>query len=256
MKKSRARRESGCISPKTKQRASYSACIDGGHTNKIINDFRKQLVSDEGDETRLDECWVNVQVLVPVDEVDESQTDRLRAISRARNNNVQVKRRDLENLDHLFDSIKDEISSEEFSDLVRWRDGDPGKAIDGQALLILLMIFHRKWVGYNDDPVMAYGQKGLCLEEFKNHLEVKSPEYTKQLIKQLPTLLSLFDTIELGFPDAYNRSGGKFGKFSNVKKFDEGKTTKTQLQSDTKWKYTSAWIYPIYSGFRQAATVG
>jgi hypothetical protein len=236
-----------------KEEGELFGLLDGGHTNKIINDFRKKLISEDDDNSaeRLKNCWVNVQVLVPVGEVDEVLTDRLRAISRARNNNVQVKRRDLENLDHLFDSIKSEIANEPFSDSVRWRDGDSGKTIDGQALLILLMIFHEKWVGYNDDPVMAYGQKGLCLDEFKNHLETKSPKYTQSLIEQLPTLLALFDAIELEFPNAYNRSGGKFGKFTNVKKYDEGKSAKTQLQSETKWKYTTAWIYPLYAGFRQ-----
>src|SRR5262249_15068741 len=122
-----------------------------------------------------------------------------------------------------------------------------GKTIDGQALLILLMMFHKEFASYDDDPVTAYGQKGLCLEAYNDQRE-KSPEYTQALVEQLPALLTLFDTIELEFPDAYNEAGGKFGKFSNVKKPKSGKT---QLGSDTPWRYTTAWIYPIYAAFRQ-----
>jgi hypothetical protein len=171
----------------------------------------------------------------------------LRAISRARNNNVQVKQRDLENLAHAFDEVKNAIAGESYADSVRWRDSDETKPIDGQTLLILLMMFHEKWISYDDDPVAAYGQKGLCLEEFKDHKETKSPEYTALLVEQLPVLLRLFDTIELEFPDAYNAAGGKFGKYANVKTTANGRT---QLQSETAWKYTTAWIYPLYAGFR------
>ena len=234
--------------------AELFGLLDGGHTNEIVNNYRKDLVTSEnGDaEGQLSRRYVNVQVLVPATlmpatDVSEEMGVLLRAISRARNNNVQVKRRDLENLAHAFDPIKSAIAAEPYADDIRWREGDEGKTIDGQALLILLMMFHKEFASYDDDPVAAYGQKGLCLEVYIAQRE-KSREYTQALVDQLPTLLKLFDTIEREFPDAYNEAGGKFGKFSNVKKPKNGKT---QLGSETPWKYTTAWIYPIYAAFRQ-----
>lgn len=226
--------------------------LDGGHTNEIVNRYRTELLDSEDEEAdeNLAARFVNVQVLIPNETSSEELTTLLRSISRARNNNVQVKRRDLENLDHLFDQIKEVLKDQPYAELVRWRDGDDKKPIDGQMLLILLMIFHQEWVPYTEDPIAAYGQKGVCLEEFKTHSEEKSPEYTSQLVMQLPTLLKLFDTIELELPDAYNKAGGKFGKFESTKNIAP-KSAKTQLHSETPWKYTTSWVYPLYAGFRQ-----
>jgi hypothetical protein len=232
------------------QEAELFGLLDGGHTNEIANDYRREVIASEnGDaENLLGRRYVNVQVLVPSDvDVTDEMGVLLRSISRARNNNVQVKRRDLENLAHAFDSIKTAIANEPYANDVRWRDDAEGKSIDGQTLLILLMMFHKEFVSYDDDPVAAYGQKGLCLEEYNKHRE-KSPDYTAALVQELPTLLKLFDRIEREFPDAYNEAGGKFGKFSNVKK---PKNARTQLGTETPWKYTTAWVYPIYAGFRQ-----
>jgi hypothetical protein len=234
--------------------AELFGLLDGGHTNEIVNNFRKEVVASEnGDaEEQLSRRYVNVQVLVPTSEVadDEDMGVLLRQISRARNNNVQVKQRDLANLEHVFDSIKAVIANEPYADAVRWREGDEGKSIDGQALVILLMMFHEAFASYDDDPVAAYGQKGLCLEAYNEQRE-NSPQYTEELVQQLPTLLKLFDTIEQEFPDAYNAAGGRFGKFANVKK---PKNATTQLGTETAWKYTTAWIYPIYAAFRQLLT--
>jgi len=229
--------------------AEIFGLLDGGHTNEIINNFRDEVVDDENGDAgkELSIRFVNVEVMIPDKSIPEQELKRLlRSISAARNNNLQVRKRDLKNLEHAFDSIKDAIANEPYADLVRWREGDPAQTIDGENLIILLMMYHQYFRSYEDDPIGCYGQKAECRDAFCEHLE-DNLDYTQRLIKQAAVLFRLFDKIEREFPDAHNKAGGKFQKFANVVK----KESKTFFRNKTDWKYPPAWVYPIYGGFRQ-----
>ena len=229
----------------------FYGVLDGGHTNEIINLYREEhRESDEAEEYFRERC-INVQVLIPKVSSDEQLGDELRDllndIKRARNTSVPVKRRDLENARHHFDLIKEVLQSESYAPSIKWRDGDDGQ-IDGQTIVILLMIFHRGFASYSDDPTNAYGKKDICLDKFVEFSDTDS-DYLDGLIRFLPSLLELYDRLELSFPEAYNAAGGRFARFTNVRRADSDRYY-TQLRSETPWKYPNAWIYPLFAAFR------
>ncbi len=229
----------------------FYGVLDGGHTNEIINRYREEHRDSDEAEVVFRERWVNVQVIIPKTSSDGNLSDELRDllndIKRARNTSVPVKRRDLENARHHFDLIKDVLESKSYFSSIKWRDGDDGH-IDGQTLIILLMIFHREFVSYGDDPTNAYGKKDVCLDKFVEFSDTNS-KYLDALIRFLPSLLDLYDHLERTFPEIYNAKGGRFARFSNVRRADSDRYF-TQLRSETPWKYPSAWIYPLFAAFR------
>ncbi len=235
----------------SKAEREFYGVLDGGHTNQIINMYRDEHRDSEEAEVYFRERCVNVQVLIPKGSSDNGLgadlRDLLNDIKRARNTSVPVKRRDLENARHHFDLIKEVLQSKPYSSAIKWRDGDDGQ-IDGQTIIILLMIFHRRFASYGDDPTNAYGKKDICLDKFVE-FSVTDSDYLDASIRFLPSLLDLYDRLELSFPETYNAAGGRFGGFSNVRRADSDRYY-TQLRSETPWKYPNAWIYPLFAAFR------
>lgn len=227
----------------------FYGILDGGHTNAIVNVFRRELQENEGDDSdgdeRIKETHVNVQVLIPPSngggELSSEMVDLLNDIKRVRNTSVPVKKRDLENAKHHFDVIKEALKDAPYADQIRWREEKDGGKIDGQTIIILLMVFCPEFCTHDDDPTQAYGKKYSCLDAFLDSVE-KDPDHLKRWIRFLPELLKLHDEIEKSFPEFYNAAGGKFGKYKNVQ---SGETKEGQPKYQTLLKSPTHWKFPL-----------
>jgi hypothetical protein len=88
---------------------------------------------------------------------------------------------------------------------------------------------------------------------------MNEPTELERWIALLPKMLSLFDELQLTFPDSYE---GRFGKINevqiyDVKRYEKGSTKyrKTPVRTlflgnEMIYSYPVGWIYPLYAAFR------
>jgi len=234
--------------------------LDGGNTNERINKWREEL-SDEEAVSKLAETFVNAQVLIPTlngaGELSPEMLDLLNDIKEARNTSVQVKSKSLADARRHFDILKTALSKEPYYDEISWREGEGG-SVDALQIIILLMIYYPRFVAAaGGEPSNAYGHKERCLDAFLEYA-AEEPELEKW-ISLVPSLIRLFDVLQITFPDHYS---GRFGKIEEVKIFDEKRYEKGEkkyrntapksqfMSSPMKYQYPAGWIFPIFAAFR------
>jgi hypothetical protein len=243
----------------SEEEESHYGILDGGNTNAQINEWRRTLPDDPSPE-ELKRRFVNVQVMVPRTPVLTSDVeDLLNDIKEARNNSVQVKQKSLADARHHFDILKQVLSGEPYFNEISWREGDKGGIDVLQIVTLLMLVFPPFSEDAPDrEPNGAYGRKEKCLEYFLNYSDIRGEELERWLYV-VPTLLRLFDEMQVSFPGYL---GGRFGKIAEVRIYDERlyekgskkyrkSPTKTQfLGRDMKYEYPTGWLYPLVSGFR------
>ena len=246
----------------TEEEKQFFGILDGGNTNARINTWREEL-TDEQAEERLNQCFVNIQVLIPqlrgASEPAGEMLELLNDIKEARNTSVQVKTKSLADARLHFESVKIALKGEPYFSEVSWHEGQGGP-IDAQQIVMLLMIYYPTFCNEAEggEPSNAYGHKERCLDAFLGYAE-KEPAVLDKWIKILPTLIRLFDELQMDFPSYYT---GSFGKINEVqiydeKRFERGnkKYRKTPGKSQflgrqMKYSYPVGWLYPLFAGFR------
>jgi AIPR protein len=235
--------------------------LDGGNTNERINLWRHDLSEDEAD-NRLPKTYLNMQVLIPhlngSDIPSPEMMTLLNDVKDARNTSVQVKTKSLADARRHFDILKSALENEPYYDQLIWHEGQAGQ-IDALQIIILLMMYYPSFCkAAGDEPSNAYGHKERCLDAFLDYSE-KEPDELGRWITILPTMLRLFDELQLTFPNYYE---GSFGKINEVqiydaKRYERGskKYRKTPMRTqflgrDMKYSYPSGWLYPLYAAFR------
>jgi len=248
----------------------FYGILDGGNTNARITKWREEL-SDEAGKEELQTRFVNIQVLIPkLKQLDLAVPtggllELLNDIKEARNTSVQVKAKSLADARQYFDLLKSVLSSQPHYGDIYWREVEKGR-IDGLQILVLLMIFFPGFSSApNGEPSGAYGHKERCLDAFIDFSD--SDEYSETLgrwIEIVPELVSLFDEMQMTFPEHYS---GHFGKIKEVQIFDERryergnkkyrKTPPTTyfLGREMKYSYPTGWVFPIFAGFRVLAAL-
>ncbi len=105
---------------------------------------------------------------------------------------------------------------------------------------------------------MRYGRKERCLDAFIDYSDKESNELEKW-ISIVPTIIRLFDALQITLADYYS---GRFGKIDEVKIFDEKRYQKgekkyrsTPIKSQfvgepMKYQYPAGWLYPLFAAFR------
>lgn len=241
--------------------------LDGGNTNERINKWRGELADDETS-TKLAETYVNAQVLIPAlngaGELSPEMLDLLNDIKEARNTSVQVKSKSLADARRHFDILKTLLSNEPYYGDISWREGEGG-SIDGLQIITLLMIYYPNFAAAAEgEPSNAYGHKERCLDAYLEYAE-KEPEELERWITLVPTLIRLFDEVQVTLPNHYS---GRFGKIDEVRIYDQQRyergskkyrntPAKSQfLGQEMKYQYPVGWLYPLVAAFRHLAGPG
>lgn len=238
--------------------------LDGGNTNERLNKWRSELTEEE--HVRLAGTFVNVQVLIPVLEdrirLSDPMVSLLNDIKEARNTSVQVKSKSLADARRHFDVFKEVLANEPYFSRISWKEGQSG-SIDALQLITLLMLYYPTFSGAADgEPSTAYGHKERCLDAYLDYSETE-PDKLEAWIKQMPSILQLFDKIQATLPDYYS---GRFGKIEEVRIFDKKRferggqggdkkyrstpTVSQFMLEKMKYQYPVAWIFPVFAAFR------
>ena len=244
----------------------YFGILDGGNTNERINIWRESLSGERADSV-LPDTFVNVQLLLPkLNDFGEPSTaieELLNDIKEARNTSVQVKDKDLADARRHFDRLKSVLADQSYAKNISWHDGDDGN-IDVLDIITLLMIVYPRFAeeAEGNEPHGVYGHKDRCLGAYLRYAEEDGTKL-ERWIKIIPALVKLFDKLQVTFPDHYE---GHFGRISDVRIYDEAKYeagskkryAKTRFkskffESDMKYKYPIAFVYPLFAGFRVLA---
>ena len=246
----------------TEEERKFFGLLDGGNTNARINVWREGLDEQQA-QVRLPETFVNMQVLIPqmkgASVPQGPMLDLLNDIKEERNTSVQVKKKSLADARNHFEALKKALEHEAYYSQISWHEGQNG-GVDAQQIVTLLMIYYPSFCAAAEggEPSNAYGHKERCLDAFLDYAK-KEPQLLEQWIKILPTLITLFDTLQMEFPDNYT---GYFGKITEVqiyneKKYERGnkKYRKTVpvsqfLGREMKYSYPAGWLYPLFAAFR------
>lgn len=214
--------------------------LDGGHTYRAIMEERENIPSDL-------KKYVRIEVITNVQNITR--------LSDARNTSVQVSDVALFNLDDKFDNIKEAIADQEYAEKIAYKDNED-KEIHVYELLRLMFALDKD--KYPDDtaaPIQSYSGKA---QVFKRYKAAYDTGFYRSLVTFLPTLVSLFDTIELEMPEKYKEYKNKVGianpKFGNVRGIESCSQSNTYytsfLDRETPYNISSGYIYPIFGAFR------
>lgn len=215
--------------------------IDGGHTYKII-------CKHKADERKLDQ-YVQFEVMTGVEDIIED-------LARARNTSVQVDEKSMAELANKFNPVKEALEGMPFYNRIAFKqnqtftDPETGKnlkMIDAREIVAILTMFDIKRFTEDNQPTQAYSGKGQMLKIY-----LANPEYYRKFVDVATDIFDLFDTVEMEFPDAYNATGGRYGrkKYSGYK---EGKNSVGKSKfglHDLMYKVPDGFLYPIVAAFR------
>lgn len=204
-------------------------------------------------------------------------------ITRARNNNAQLKDSTRANHEGYYEDLK-EILSPRFEPKIIWKtnDTDNGKRkIPVEDVLALALIplskIDPKMVG---SMVKIYSSRGSCEKVFREILdeygELDKQEGLKRItsvrlksaLSLVPTFLYAYDYLYEKFPEYYNKVGGSFGRITGVQIYDskpksndeKNKKDKKRLiiqpitkytESACDYKYSDAYIYPLLISLKE-----
>lgn len=177
----------------------YHGNIDGGHTYKIICEHRGENL----------EQYVQFEVMTGVEDIIES-------LAEARNTSVQVDAKSMAELAQKFDPVKEALEGMPFFKRIAFKqnqitmDDDTGKKlkmIDAREIVAIINMFHIEEYDAAHHPIQAYSSKAKMLD-----LYLKDPELYRRYVNVMPDIFDLYDAIELEFADAYNGSGGRYGR--------------------------------------------
>ena len=212
--------------------------LDGGHTYTAIMMKRDAIPADA-------HKFVRVEVITNVQTVTR--------LSDARNTSLQVSDMALFNLDDKFENVKEAIFGQPYADQIAYKDNED-KPIHISELLRLVYAFDiEKYPDDNAAPVQSYSGKTQVFKRYRDAFE--TPLY-QALVKQLPLLVELYDTIERELPEKYKDykkgmgvSTPRFGSVRGIETL-ESETTTEFLSIPTKYSVSSGYIYPIFGAFR------
>jgi len=216
----------------------YHGNIDGGHTYKIICEHRGENL----------EQYVQFEVMTGVEDIIES-------LAEARNTSVQVDAKSMAELAQKFDPVKEALEGMPFFKRIAFKqnqitmDDDTGKKlkmIDAREIVAIINMFNIEEYDAAHHPIQAYSSKAKMLD-----LYLKDPELYRRYVNVMPDIFDLYDAIELEFADAYNGSGGRYGR-KKYAGYKEGKVVgKSKFgMNDMLYKVPDGLLYPTIAAFR------
>jgi hypothetical protein len=226
---------------------------------------------------------VPLEILVPANQEDEEIVEEFRTslldICAARNNNVELTREARANKKGFYETIR-KMLPPRISERVEWKTNEGGdvKVRDIIALSWIPLSLLDLPKELRVSPQNIYRNKGECTRLFDELMAdpaVSRPQgggpihelhnvQISSAFRILADLPGLYDKIYLDFPEAYNKTGGSFGKINIVRIYEPGRRDKedknpkyirTQPQShftnaDSKYRYPDGLIMPLVYGLR------
>ena len=215
--------------------------IDGGHTYKIAL---------QNKEKGLDQ-YIPFEIMVGVEDIIED-------LAEARNTSSQVDDKSLAELGQKFEPIKYAIDGMPFYNRIAFKqnqqveeDGKRARMIDAREIVAIMTMFHKNVYSEASHPTQAYSSKAKILDDY-----LKEPEEFEKFSNIATDIFDLYDTIERDFPDAYNKTGGRYGgkKYSGYKTNDEGVAkfiAKAKFSEEPMiYKVPDGLMYPMLGAFR------
>jgi hypothetical protein len=251
---------------------------------KDWDDFRKAWIENRtaiGEIVDLLDFEMPVEVQVPANMHDEGVLETFRSslleIGAARNNNVQLSEETKANKKGFYDIFKEHLPTS-LADDVEWKTNDGGR-VKVRDIIALSWIGLSKLElpgGIRVNPNQIYRNKAVCVAAFNKlleHQEVSTPteggyahkvhnKTVKSAMQIAGVFPELYDMLYEQMPNAYNKSGGSFGKISAVKMFDpekaadknpkylRSKPTTPFYQKPTVYTCPDGFIVPLLYGFR------
>lgn len=212
--------------------------IDGGHTYKIICENKGKGL----------EQYVQFEVMTGVEDIIEN-------LAEARNTSVQVDEKSMAELAQKFDPIKEALEGMPFYKRIAFKQnqityddetGKKAKMIDAREVVAIVNMFNAEQYDATHHPIQAYSSKAKML-----NLYLQNPESYRKYVNIMPDIFDLYDSIELEFAEAYNTSGGRYGR-KKYAGYKEGKIvakSKFGLR-DMVYKVPDGLLYPTVAAFR------
>ncbi len=212
--------------------------IDGGHTYKIICEHKGE---------NLDQ-YVQFEVMTGVEDIIDS-------LAEARNTSVEVDAKSMAELRAKFEPLKEALEGMPFYKRIAFKqnqvyaDETTGKKlrmIDAKEIVALVSMFDIERYGSGNHPVQAYSSKAKMLEIY-----LENPEHYRKYVNIMPDIFDLYEAVECEFADAYNETGGRYGrkKYSGYK---DGKMVwKSKFgMTEMAYKIPEGLLYPVIGAFR------
>lgn len=218
-------------------RSSYGI-LDGGHTYTAIIQKRNEIPEHL-------RKYVRVEVITNVQNITR--------LSDARNTSLQVSDIALFNLDDKFDNVKAAIADQPYANQIAYKDNESNPIHISELLRLIYAFDIDKFPSDNAAPVQSYSGKA---QVFRRYQQAYETPFYQALVRQLPTLVKLFDIIELQIPKRYKEykkaqgvATPRFGSVRGIESLD--KPTKTEfLATPTNYSVSSGYIFPIFGAFR------
>jgi hypothetical protein len=256
---------------------------------KDWDDFRKAWIENRtaiGEIIELLDFEMPVEVQVPANMHDEGVLETFRSslleIGAARNNNVQLSEETKANKKGFYDVFKEHLPTSLTND-VEWKTNDGGR-IKVRDIIALCWIGLSKMQlpdGIRVNPNQIYRNKAVCVAAFNKLLEhqgVSTPaeggyayklhnKSVKSAMQIAGAFPELYDMLYEMMPNAYNKSGGSFGKISAVKIYDPDKAAEKNpkylrskpstpfYQKPTDYTCPDGFIVPLLYGVRALLNV-
>lgn len=214
--------------------------LDGGHTYRAIIENRNTIPDGL-------KKYVRIEVITNVQNITR--------LSDARNTSVQVSDIALFNLDDKFDNIKESISNECYANKIAYKDNEDKELHVYELLRLMFAVDKEKYPDDTAAPIQSYSGKA---QVFKRYKSAYDNAFYRSLVKQLPTLVLLFDTIERELPERYKEykrnlgtANPRFGGVRGIECCPPDKTFFTNfLHNEMSYNISSGYIYPIFGAFR------
>ena len=211
--------------------------LDGGHTYTAIiqerNNIPKGMIK-----------YVRMEIITNVNNITR--------LSDARNTSVQVSDIALFNLDGRFDNITTAISNEPYANKIAYKDNEKN---DIHVYELLRLMYAFDILKYSDDsnaPIQSYSGKA---QVFKRYKEAYDTPFYKELVKEIPKLVKLYDAVESELSEKYvlykkelGTANPRFGAVRGIDNKDDA--TSFFLKTSMQYTISSGYIYPIFGAFR------
>lgn len=211
--------------------------IDGGHTYKIICEHQGKNL----------EQYVQFEVMTGVEKIIEN-------LAEARNTSVQVDEKSMAELAKKFDPIKEGLEGMPFFPRIAFKqnqissdeNGKNLKMIDAREVVAIINMFNIEKYDALTHPMQAYSSKAKMLE-----LYLQDPEFYRKFVNVMPDIFDLYDQIEMEFAEAYNSTGGRYGRKKYSGHREDVVVGKSKFgMHDLKYKVPDGFMYPIVAAFR------
>lgn len=223
--------------------------VNGAHTARIVEEATVEGVIP-------DEQHVEVKIITGVDTVGRPSLKP--DIAKGQNTGITVKNESILDKEGRFDSLKRIVDSEDWSDLVAWRESDKGD-IHVRDLICALEALNV--IDFPNDngshPIHAYEKPSKALDNYaKDHKENDTNLDARTFAALEPLLLDalfLMDKIRSDFRPLWNKHvSPAAGRLRIIEEAGKGKNFAFKFSDDAEERYrlTKGATFPIFAAFR------